>query len=537
MSLDSLLAVAGLLVAVFALLPRPRQLDIRLRLGPLDWTVICAAIALVHYLLFFPLFAGWGLSPRLNLVRWGLTPTDMAYVVLVGAAVFVGLHVRRVRLTPRTLPRFCKLAQELLWTKNFNDLAILVEQHFDSLLLLAAKHNANQEHDNLSRGTGIALASKNVSLFQRIRTRLALVAGSVAGRISSLTISRLDQPEARAADFIHGIFTSSEFVDYVAKNRPYLGITVIRKHFPERADFLNMYLRSLLSDSSSILFYEIRNTDEANQDGLYKLQKGGRLLTAIFGKPGFAQEQEVYRPAGDFVCERLDVLSFASAQDPYNAPLLDFDESTHWKDPLWVSVRFFDIMVLHALQQGIQWHMWLYYMTHFTDKISKNYKIDLGSERASEEFPNRYSYLLYEMFDAMRRWVLAVKCIDSSQPNVQLKNTTSENENGNIPKSAIIALAQSLKRVLGNTAVPEGFRRYLLEVVIDTYACLKGAAGGAGYATVILAALGKCESYECQDVQEYFSQLKIGLENFRRSHLRSGQDGELQAFVKKLQGE
>jgi hypothetical protein len=108
----------------------------------------------------------------------------------------------------------------------------------------------------------------------------------------------------------------------------------------------------------------------------------------------------------------------------------DSFEVEKWSDKTFVVIRCFDLMVSAAEHQGIQWHMWLYYFTHFMERIVSIYDasgadIDLGSE-----WPTRASYLIYEMFGAMTRWIATVSVLRSESPHLILEddNLTHQND-------------------------------------------------------------------------------------------------------------
>lgn len=74
MTLDTLLAVIGLAVAAYQLMPRARQLDLAVRLHRLDWLVLAATGGGIIYLQFFSFFRAIGWTPNLGLSRWAMTP-------------------------------------------------------------------------------------------------------------------------------------------------------------------------------------------------------------------------------------------------------------------------------------------------------------------------------------------------------------------------------------------------------------------------------------------------------------------------------
>jgi hypothetical protein len=137
----------------------------------------------------------------------------------------------------------------------------------------------------------------------------------------------------------------------------------------------------------------------------------------------------------------LDELARDHTNDPYNRAAEDFHDVGSWHSPIFIGTRLFDIMVKEALFQGMQWHMWLYYMPLIVKRIVRNYRLGDPLADETDEFPLQYSLLLYEIFSCLTDWVSAVENVPAGQPNVVLKSTAPEHENDNIPKSSILALA------------------------------------------------------------------------------------------------
>ena len=81
--MELIITVLALLAAVYAVVPRERQLDLRLRIGLFDWLVIAAGFLLVICLEFrdFRIAQGWFLIGRPLPV--GITPNNSMYLVLL----------------------------------------------------------------------------------------------------------------------------------------------------------------------------------------------------------------------------------------------------------------------------------------------------------------------------------------------------------------------------------------------------------------------------------------------------------------------
>lgn len=73
--------------------------------------------------------------------------------------------------------------------------------------------------------------------------------------------------------------------------------------------------------------------------------------------------------------------------------------------------------------------------------------------------------MLCAIFGALTDWIEAVETLPDGSPDLVLENERASHENGNIPKSAIIALGDCLRQVLLSEAVSDRFKSYLAEIV------------------------------------------------------------------------
>ena len=84
------------------------------------------------------------------------------------------------------------------------------------------------------------------------------------------------------------------------------------------------------------------------------------------------------------------------------------------------------------------------------------------------EWPTRASYLIYEMFSAMTGWIETVRILQPGSPHLVPVNDNLTHENGNIPKSAALALGSCLEFLLTADSVSERFKEYIHDIVIRT---------------------------------------------------------------------
>ena len=245
---------------------------------------------------------------------------------------------------------------------------------------------------------------------------------------------------------------SQRFVGALAKTRPYFGLEVMRGLSDDRFvfDFSDLYLRKLIENPESILYSEIFNNQNCHAYR-YLIPPSNRLLYFLFSGATTARRNEVYRPIGEYTLSYLRGLSHDHEMDPYNRSAEGFEKEDCWRSPLFIAIRFFDIMVEEALFQNIQSHMWLYYMPYFVTAIVKNYRV-LSGRRSSKRFLP--------------------------------KQVTTEHENNNIPKSSILALGQCCRTVLSADNLGSAQKHRLTDMVFRLYLDLR-LAGFERYAEVL----------------------------------------------------
>lgn len=241
--------------------------------------------------------------------------------------------------------------------------------------------------------------------------------------------------------------------------------------FSEREGFVNLYIESLLRDSKSILYHEIKHSQGLAEgfDRRYSIQADNRLIFFYLADARVAERMEAWRPFGDFVIRFLDDLFYKREADAYNKALGPYYDVGRWGCPIYASIWFIDAMVLEALYQGVKWHMWLYCFPQFVERVLRNIRPDPIGLDVYSEWPTPYHYLLYAIFEAFRDWIQSASQLSISKEFIQLRNTMINHENDNIPKSSILALGICLRQVMLAKNIDTSFRTYLLEGVIRSY--------------------------------------------------------------------
>ena len=220
----------------------------------------------------------------------------------------------------------------------------------------------------------------------------------------------------------------------------------------------------------------------------------------------------VRSPIGDEVLHYLEQLSTTPDEDYYNYPINNFGGSDDkvMNSPVHLAIHFFDLMVGKPLHQNVKWHMFLYYYFYFVEKMVDNYKPHASADLTAE-WPTRYSYFIYLIIQVHEDWMGEVKrMLPDKYSDLAMENVSNYHENGNIPKSSLIALGFSLEKILYSDSVSDKFKDYVVEIIFRFYLELATASLMSDYAQVLLSIFRSEGIFKTRDLK---SKLK---ESFRR---------------------
>lgn len=515
MTLETLVAIIALLCAVYAVIPRARRLEIRFRLHATDWLLIVILLIAVHVMLFYPLLQEIRLVPKWPFSP--LTPAQSAYflVLIVGLLLFI--RVSRARLLRRQIFALQSLVEELIQSNNFAELLALLEKNLrqiskiqrqDFHLLRIKRHliKVRTKPDDLNWEDVIAryrVGQSTEGIQERPkRQHLRKLIQSVLWVFVRFVPEHSEHATA-AQWLMRRVMLSGKVVTAIAANRPYFALSLLDLELYEKHDFLDLYFRSLLSDQHSILYFELGSNRNVGVDHNYYVPESNRLLFYLFSKAKRAEELAVWRPVGEYLIWYLDQLVGQPETDPYNRPIGDFEERGKWGSPLFAGIFFFDIMVSSSLRQGVTWHMWLYYFTHFVDRIVRNLRPIQDLVDPLLEWPTPYHYLLYKIFETLTDWIEASRAIPKDQENVTIHESPGSHENGNIPKSAVFALTDCIRKIALADRMSPRFKKYLMDIVLGTYFNLRENENTEAFASVLRFRLSE-RSYDTQEDRERF---------------------------------
>ncbi|MDO8433950.1 MAG: hypothetical protein Q7S58_16245 [Candidatus Binatus sp.] len=504
-----LITVAALVVAIYSASTKDRRLDLLFRIGRLDICVFSLGFVAVIYLQFYEVFKLNGLTvastaryPRLH----GITPNDAMDLVILGILAWFAVHMPLARLTRRKIGQFQRLTNELYWTESYTELLSLMERHqkrffkiYRSDFLLSSLRRYLVPDPFLGVRIHLTLDANTdlVALKGSLRAELLKLGKSILAG-SAKVLPKYEREQIISREIVRTILLSPKTVAAIARTRPYFAINLVQELRADRTryDFVDLYFTALLRDSSSVLYDELENNQNVGQFRYY-LNPSNQLLYFFLSDVQRAHDTYLWKPVGDYSISLLDHLARDPGNDTYSLDMGNFSEVEQWHCPLFASIRFFDIMVREALFQGFSWHMGLiHYIPQIVRRFVRNYRLDDPLIQPESEWPNRYSYLIYRAFDAMSDWLLAIEKVDPAQNNVVLRSVGTYIEPDNIPKSAILAMCESLRTVMESETLPENFKSYVADMVFELYFRLRSSSISSSYSKVLKQALVYGGSYQ-----------------------------------------
>ena len=473
MTLDSLFTVAGLLIAAYAILPVSGRMNIAFRMGAIGWAVAGGAFLLILYLQFYLTFRVAGLTPGLGLAKWGITPGNASFLVVLCAAAFLFFYARRKNLSPFHIGKFEELVRQLRREKNYAELFVLIEDNLSWLERVYFKDFLlYRMHAALTPPPSFGVASLGISNpdAEKGSQKEPYAVILKARRLLSSFFPNGKEESHIVANVIRMLTDDREAAKAMASVYPEFALSVLGKEFPLKIEFADAFLTALMQDEKSALYEEIKEGHCVDSKG-YQFPDRQRILGFLFGDCKKAEELQIWRPVGEFIIKELNTLDAAApySPDPFNAPIRDeygvSVRRSEYEIPLLAGVRFFDIMVSRALVLNVQWHMWLYYFHYFTDKALRNLNPDARADM-SDEFPTLYHRFLYEIVACLRGWISCIEGqVPTTQENASVKYTDTVDENESIVKSSMLCMGDVTKQIMLSDKVHLKFKYYIMDMV------------------------------------------------------------------------
>tara|TARA_B100000678_G_scaffold276618_2_gene269643 strand:+ start:223 stop:1854 length:1632 start_codon:yes stop_codon:yes gene_type:complete len=480
MTLDGFITLLTLLVAGYALVPVVRRMQLRLAArGALLLQLFIVLFGVLYFefweLTSRPCPSAFGeFCPWLELRADGpVKPQQAAFLVALAGLILIAWSLTHWQIRDRDIPSLKRLVDRLLEERRYSEVIDMLQP---SLQLLDESAGRKRPYQ-LRRDRWAPTSDPHLLQLAFLETdddheaespcwlrRASSKCKSWVGRC----LPTGDKEQEAAADLLRTLFRRSELIEHICRDRPRFAAHLLGLQTFGVDDFADDLLTWMVGHPESVLYQEIALTQ--NLKGIsYELEPSNYTLFALLSDVEVAQRLEAYRPVGEAGLARIN-----EAIDPRYCSSLNLPHDNHWqergrlKDPTYVSVRFFDIMVRSAVSQNVNWHMWLYYMPHFVDALEEIYDDSSAQVDREAEWPTRAASLLYEIIDCLREWVRLASRVDDQSIHRLPENDRVEHENGNIPKSAAIALGMSVRTIVVSERISDRFKEYILAISLRT---------------------------------------------------------------------
>lgn len=474
MTLDGFLTILALAAAIYAVLSPVQRQRVSLTWRP----QLVLAVPMFVLILGFEL-QDWspppcpiGLSQVCRgLVLGGAEPGPARkFAFLLACAWLVGaIAVHAVsKPTLASVPSFAKVATTLIDEERYGEALELIQPHIALLAHASRRRCARQRLRDWLEEFGPTPEHSFRRYLRRAGTRQYSGEGwpdraAAPVRWTARFVPPGRRGESAAGDLLQLLMNSPKVFDYIVSRRPYFSLGLIREPIYGGADFLERFLGELMRRPGSALYQEIATNDRS--EGLigYHLPERNRILHFLFADAKVAEELSAWQGVGDYLKRLLG----GDERPEYRAWLNgqpDWFERDQLRDPTYVGMFFFDIMVSAAAKQGVGYHMWLYYFTSFADLLEDGYDSSGSGIDRTAEFPTRAARLLYELVSHLAAWVGMLRYLPEGA--VHRRAPDRRDNPATIPFAAAQALGRVLSVAVRSRKVDEGVVQTLHDVAI-----------------------------------------------------------------------
>jgi len=452
---SGLIAILGFFVAVVAIIPREKRLDLRIRFSIFDLGVIIFCFALIHYIIYFEVFKKLGLTTELGSWQLGYNQNNIIYLIFLALSAFLIIRAKFSKIGPSNIHIANDLFEQLLFEEKYFEVGLLTERYIEDISSISKSQSLfNKLAKKILPITKFEahFQLKKPSLLDKIFPKQRIWLSSI--------LDHEDEISEVAGHMLQRLVSHAGFVRYLSISRPYLAIKIIKTNTYFSTTFVDNFIDGLLDHQEGIYYFELEHTTSTISNR-YKLSKNNKFLYYLLSDVRISESLGIYQPIGDKVCSLIEYNK--EIIEKYNQPLRTYYDKGRFKCPLDSSIHFFEIMILESMHQGIRWHMWLYYFPTFTKKIlaKLNPSEEVDLER---EWPTPFYYLLYQIVKVMLNWLEEYSHVENKQA-IEIDNENLTHDNGSIPKSTTLALGNILYELVSSDSITNKFKVYIFEIV------------------------------------------------------------------------
>jgi hypothetical protein len=486
------------LISLYALVSPVSRLEVRLRVSLLDGFVLLGILLSVIVLNFYEVFEAFEILPIWPFIRRGIWPSDAAYVPAAVGLIYLFFRAKFAKLRRSRIAILRRSLEEMIRNERSHDVASLCHRHFPIIL----KAYRNMYRLPLLKRKLLAASSPpfdfawsgNESRIGRKESKLVTTQRRFKGFISTL-LPGYEVNQASADDILHRLMVDDRFVAAVASERPDSALLFLAAANWNSKAFADKYLTLLTRDTKSVLYSELQEITAGPST-----RDKPPLVDQLIDDASTAHRLQVWQPVGNEIQEYINRLSHMS-DDEYTLPVGNYDDEDKFSCPIYMAMLFFDRVVLAALHQNEEWHMWLYYIPEFVKRIVRN--MEMHSLAGETPYSSRYEYLVFHLTWQICDWVKPVVELGGEQENTTLPTAQYGPHNGNIPWSALCALRQCLQHIIPSPCVSDSTKEQLTSITTRLYFDLRASKRSKRYAAE-LAKLLRGDTFRTKAVDTEF---------------------------------
>jgi hypothetical protein len=467
MDTTTLLTMLGIVAAVWAVVPATVRLGFRLSFSWWDLWLILLVVVVIHILVFENVFRTLDIYPSLGPWNWGFDKNGVLYLLFLGLALFIYARTQRTKLSHRNLRLFERLAIALLHARKFEELGQLLDQHLETVFAIANENGLRGRLQSwlapsVKLGPKFQISPDGKFVPQPEEPWVPWTAWlNELRQILAESIGPSVERTQSAKRIIRSLLSSRELTAYLAVAHPYFCLRVMEQATAITDDFQDEFFEALLANSASIFYAELKNNHNLTGGHRLHVPEENRLISFYLRDVSVAAKLGVYRSLGEVTLSRLD--SDDALASHLNGAMRTYQDVGKYRCPIFCSIHFFRIMALEGLYQRIPDHLWLHYITHFTDHILVRAR-PLLPEDEHQEFATPFCYLLYELVDACTDWI--EEAIHVTSVEDVLDKEQVEGRHIYIAFQATKALGGVMQTILLSDKITDSLKDELLSVVL-----------------------------------------------------------------------
>ncbi|WJK27629.1 hypothetical protein QSJ11_01830 [Vibrio parahaemolyticus] len=396
----NILTVIAILVAGYTLLSDERRNDLLLRIGWIDKLLLLTACMIVLYVIFIPVLSYFNLVIPLPW-HWGFNANLTIFSVILLVLLYLVFKLLHKRLPHSRIQTWNATSLQLLRQQKYKELSYL----FDNYHRQFCSIHKDKWYDRLRLKLPNVYRDELDSLVKGEPKKFS-PATKWAIKAIDLLLPTRKKLKGSSTDGLQNLLHSKSFVQYYALHNPQacLELTLLPSNISDK--FSDLFLQSLMLDTTSTFYREVRDTQQISINSGYYLPPANPLLYFYLSDLSIASAQQIWKPIGDYAATYL-AKQPNGTENHYNQPYhWSYEDEERWVCPIYTTLHFFDVMVQRAIYTDYSDHMWLRYYYTLLKHILEKYQPSTYISQVSS-IPTRFDYLVDEIFNNCISWLEA----------------------------------------------------------------------------------------------------------------------------------